>query len=116
MGPFGLYDTKFTLKNDKEIAKTLYTVLVLIEKKIKHWKNAQNIYLSIAISYNLLADKAQKNHISNQNFGKTINIYITWLMYTALIIQVATFWQLEAYQDVPQLSESFQKKQQTTHC
>ena len=37
-------------------------------------------------------------------------------MYTALIIQVATFWELEAYQDVPQLSESFQKKQQTTHC
>lgn len=33
-------------------------------------------------------------------------------MYMAL--QVATFWERETCQDMPQLSESFQKKQQIT--
>ena len=32
----------------------------------------------------------------------------------ALIIQVATFWEPETCQDMPQLSENFQKKQQIT--
>lgn len=47
MGPFHLYGTKFMIKNDKEIAESINSVLVFIEKNL----------LSVPISNNLLIDK-----------------------------------------------------------
>lgn len=46
-GAILLYDTKFMLKNDKEIAESINSVLVFIEKSL----------LSILVSNNLLTDK-----------------------------------------------------------
>lgn len=47
LGPFHLYGTKFMLKNDKEIAEFINSVLVFIEKNLQ----------ITPISNNLLTDK-----------------------------------------------------------